>query len=428
MGWYASETGPASWDNSICGRYVVAFMLLVAVWRVAPHSLARGAIIAGWVAASTAMIPSAWMRFFGHDASAAAGVLAWLSVAGCVGLAATAADYPMRRWGGPAGPAMGFVAAVLITSLPPVGLIGMALPWVAAGALFPSTGLAGYALLMLVGALAAGLPGRMSMGGSKADRHWHWHGRPLLLVLLVATGLMIAAHLVARFRAEPWETPIAALTLEIDGPPPLPGGSAWFDLQDRLKRDTVAAIEHGSKVVLLPEGSVSFWDRGAALYWKDVAELARERHAQVLLGAYLPSGSATHGLQAMDNTLLDLVSGTAQRARANLPFGMFRPWAANGMTFPLDPFSTQGAATFAFGDALYTICYEEVLLWPLAMSSLQSTKPKAVVSVASNWFLPMGKWQSQERMIQLQARLYGLPLARSVMYGKPETGLVGTNG
>ena len=429
LGWFASETGAWSWDASVNGRYALAFMLLVLAWRVVPCSFSRGLLVAGWVSAATAMIPSAWTRFFGQEASPLAGVAVWLSVAICVGSAAAAGDFVSRRWMGRWGASMGFAGAVLLTSIPPVGLIGMALPWVAAGAMFPRTGVAGYALLILIGALAAGLPGRPT-AAARAERLWQKHGRPLVLVMLASTGLMIAVQVMSSFRAAVEGQPIATITVEMNGPPPLPGGSKWFDLQDRFKREAVAAIEQGSRTVVLPEGSVSFWDHGASMYWADLAQLARVRHAQVLVGAYLPSGGSEHGLQAMDNTLLELPSGKVYPARANLPVGMFRPWARSGLTFPLgvEPWSKKGIAMLEFGEVLYTICYEEVLLWPLAMASVQSGSPKAIVSAASNWFLPVGKWHSQERMIQLQARLYGLPLARSVVYGNAEKRRGGTNG
>ncbi|HEU0276624.1 MAG TPA: hypothetical protein VFQ95_02200, partial [Rhodanobacteraceae bacterium] len=66
-----------------------------------------------------------------------------------------------------------------------------------------------------------------------------------------------------------------------------------------------------------------------------------------------------------------------------------------------------------FGPAAHLICYEELLPWPLEEQELAG-RPKLLVSAADQWFATGWLGRAQARSVELQARMWGLPLLRAV--------------
>jgi hypothetical protein len=430
----AAEGGSEAWTTGTPGRYVAAYLVFLLGWRVASGSLSKGLVLGAWVLGATAMIPSAWGIFFGTAGTGdIRGVLAWFGVAAVNGVAAAAAAGLVRvglakRW--PRGAEfLGIVVALIVTAVPPVGLIGMTVPLIAAGAFFAGFGVAGYLLLIVFsGWIVCAMSTRVTdtaygmTRSARAEAFWKRTCLPVTVALLALTAVRTAAHVTQALH------PANALPVLVDGRivdlkfrrPPVSGGAAWFDYQDQMKAEALEALEGGAKLVVLPEGSVSLWDSGSVSYWADLATVARERGAHVLVGAYTraldhPPGAG--GAQKMQNTLIDLTTGQQHAARATLPVGMWRPWAKDGDTYPLSASLGKGTLSVAGMKALFVVCYEEVLVWPLAFASLQGDRPQLIISAASNWYFARDEWHSQDRVIALQAQLYGLPLVRSVSYG-----------
>jgi len=180
-----------------------------------------------------------------------------------------------------------------------------------------------------------------------------------------------------------------------------------FKRQDGSKATVKQALEQGAKLVLMPETTNPLWDDGQAFYWQDVTGIAAHASAQVLLGVYTNSLSSPEQVDG----LVDLASGKIYPASIAMPIAMWRPWSTN--SFPLHMRSAGTLIPTAAGPAAHLVCYEELLMWPLATQELHG-HPALLLSAANQWFA--GGWiaRPQSRSVALQARLWGLPLLRAV--------------
>ncbi len=187
-----------------------------------------------------------------------------------------------------------------------------------------------------------------------------------------------------------------------------------FARQDRFKDMVRQSILQGAKLIVVPEGTDPLWDDGQAFYWKDIADLAKAHHAQVLLGVY------TRGFppSQSQNGLVDLTTGKLYPAGIPMPIGMWAPWDHNPqhVNFPLKWHQAQILPT-RYGPAIYSICYENLLLWPTILAS--SHHPALLISAANQWFARGDLSVPQMRSLRMQAALFGLPLISAINWPNP---------
>lgn len=352
--------------------FAIAGFALLFAWREVRSRFHGFLLMLGWYAGALSVVPGIWGTFF-HSS-----LQGWLVTSGLsLLLAGTYTAVPRKM------PRAGAVVGILLSAVPPLGFVGMASPLLIAGAIFPGTGW--WGLLGVIGVFSL----------CPIDARWT---KPVLAVAMVA-GLV-------------------AMLVPSRNPPVL----AWADntylgfyptdlgksfaRQDQLKAQVSDAIRAGAKLIVLPEGADATWDAGQAFYWNDVADLARRHHAQVLIGAY---SMTRNPLRAFDG-LIDLTHGTQWPTTIAEPVSMWRPWAKD-YNFALR--RPHGLMQTPFGAAAYSICYEDALVWPLAWQETLG-KPKLLISAANQWFASQSLSRPQTRSIQLQARLWGLPLLRAV--------------
>ena len=368
-------------DYGSTGRgFIVAALVLGVAWRLARSRRHGMAIMAAWYLGAASAMPLEWAAFFGGGLLT--GILAWIAWAGLMSLPYGLA--PRAR------PSVGLPIGLLLTALPPLGFLGLGSPLLAAGALFPGLGWLGFALAAGLSILPA-LPGR-------------W---PALLAIVAATtgAVRVAFPPAASAPSRAW-----AMT-RFDGSYPS-DLVKQFARQDAIKASASEAISQGARLVLLPEGAIPNWDAGSTVYWDSLTELAAKNHAQVLVGAYRNTDAQM--LHAQDG-LLDLGTGRFFPSAITIPFGMWRPWSATPERpdFPLDLSALSHTIPTRYGRAAYTICYEELLPWPLAAQMLHDN-PTFIISAANQWFTNSETARAQSRSIEMQARLWGLPLVRAV--------------
>ena len=352
--------------------FIVAAVLLAMACRFIASRKEAVAVLLAWYAGSLASIPLIWARFFGD----AWGWVAWAGLALVLSLPAVLA--PRKR------PALGVVVAVAIVAVPPLGLVGLGSPILAAGALFPGWGWIAIALTLAFYGLSA----------------WRAKATVLAQIVMMAWAMIHLPLPAPKPPADAW-----AATTYMSGQPPKDLDAA-YNRQDRAKTLATAALKQGAKVVVLPEGTDRMWSAGQAFYWRDVTELARREHAQVLVGAYTDRWH-----HERSNGLVDLASDRLYPARMSIPIAMWAPWRARG-SFPLRMNANQPIPT-AHGQAAYLICYEELMLWPLAMQEATG-HPALLISAANQWFDTGWMLRPQTRSVRIQARLWGLPLIRAV--------------
>lgn len=164
-------------------------------------------------------------------------------------------------------------------------------------------------------------------------------------------------------------------------------------------------------VVITPEGTSGAWDAIEQIAWYPVAVTAKQKNSTVLAGVYREHPSYPGGAN-WQNGLLDIVSGDFYSATFSVPFGMFNPFGEKH--FPNSLKNLTASIPTVHGSAAYLICYEELLMLPLAskMTSGETT-PTFLVSVANQWFMRQGDSSVQSRSVRMQARLWRLPLVRS---------------
>lgn len=337
--------------------------------RTRPHVLV---LLLGWYLGSLAAMPFTWHAFF----STGWGWLVWVVLATLLALPSLLAP---RRW-----PAFGFLSAAVLASVPPLGFVGLGNPLMVAGALFP--GARWFGLLLCLGFFA------LSALRSRAAA--------IAQMVMLGFGLLVLTRPPPAPPAYVW----AATTF--DGLYPEQSLAESFKRQDGAMATVRTALNQGARLVVMPETTDPLWDDGQAFYWGGVTRLAVHDKAQVIIGIYTNPMSTTEPIDG----LLDLSSGKIYPAMIAMPLAMWRPWSGN--SFPLHLAATAPIPTAA-GPAAHLICYEELLVWPLAAQEIH-TRPTLLLSAANQWFA--GGWlaRAQSRSVAMQARLWGLPLVRAV--------------
>jgi apolipoprotein N-acyltransferase len=361
---------------SITQGFLLAGLLLAIGARVARTRLDGFVLLLGWYLGALLTLPFVWSVFFGTKT----GWAAWIGLS--LLLAAPAWLTSRRR------PALGVALAIVLAAVPPLGFLGMVDPLLCAGAFFPGWGWGGLVLMLVFFILSA----------SRAK----W--AVLLQIVMLGWGLMMLRLPPPAVPDTSWGA--TTYTGAYDGSNLV----AHYRIQDEAKSMVTGAVVEGAKLIVMPETTNPLWDDGAKFYWRDVADAARERKAQALIGVYTNPLVST---QRVDG-IVDLTSGELYPARVTLPLAMWRPWSHDSFTLHLN--ATRAIPT-PYGPAAYLICYEELLAWPLPWQ-IAHQRPALLVSIANQWFAQGWLSKPQERAVAMQARLWRLPLIRAVNQGE----------
>jgi len=360
------------------------------------------------------MIPGL-QRYIGSSASPLIPFAVWLFAAILLSVPWTVAwtDWPARYvWRVP--------LAIVVTTIPPLGIIGFISPLTAAGYLFPSTSWAGLAAVVL-------LPGILLSARGMAPRL-----RFAVLCLVLTTGGLLAI------------SGREAVTI-----PGWVGVNTHFGDVSQSFHDYAAATfiqqkaaESPARVLIFPEFIVPRWSEATEAFWRRTLDNCRKRGQTLVIGAGLPSNArvkddhppynfaaAIDALQSGDsslgtvhdsirsspepveNTLLILGAGSGTLyQRVPVPIGMWRPFS--NVSVPLrvnDP----GVIEIDHQRAAVLICYEEMLTFPVLASMLQH--PTAIIGISNSfWFNETTIPAYQAAALRSWARLFRLPLFMAV--------------
>lgn len=374
----AGAGGWIAFNSSVLNGYgtpllaIAGIALLVLAWRLGAHMRATSwAILAAWHLGAGTAIPSGWLAFFGND-------WGWLALAIWAAVAASPALlFPARL----TPYALGISA--LLTALTPLGMMN---PITAATGLFPGgswIGLAAAAGVLLL----PSIPNKKAFG--------------LIGMLVLFWGVIQNA----RFDANLPSAPDGAWAVETrEGAHPALAVE-WFGRQGRIADLVRTGIEDGALLAVTPEGTVDAWDAWAKATWRHAIAASHKHKGMVLLGVYrkTPSG--------WQDGLLDLASGEFYGATVPMPVSMWKPWAKEH--YPFDFSQLTRRIRTPVGDAAYLLCFEELLVWPLAAKMIHG-HPDLIISAANQWFSNSTTAEAQKRSVDFQARLWGLPLLRAV--------------
>jgi hypothetical protein len=336
-----------------------ASLLLVVAVTLAQSSLQRFLTALAYYAVGSASMVGAVTGYWGSD-HAAIGVLAWVATS-------TALATPWALASG----WRGALAALILTALPPLGLIGWLSPLAAAGVLFPGMGWAG-------------------------------------LTLLLAVVVCIAKSRIA------WLAPLGAIALAANlvyTPPALPLGWVGVDTSTQPARGSVlAAIQnnqaiiataleqgHGAQLVILPEAVIDGWLPGT-----------RRQFA-----AAVPPGQLwLVGAQTRFNSVLAVTHGNASvkpliHAAALLPGGN---WSPGG----LQPAWWQTAPVVEGKRVWASVCVEQVLPW--TWLEAMTAHPDVVLAISNQWWASptSSAPRIQAASTSAWARLLGVPVVSAI--------------
>lgn len=275
---------------------------------------------------------------------------------------------------------MRYLVAAALMGIPPFGIVGWAHPLTAAGVLFPGWGWWG---------LAGAATGLVAM----TTRWW-----PVAAIVLTGFWLWSVATWTPPSPPAGW----AGVDLELGHSL---GRHATLERQQELLGAVKRKASEGARVVVLPESALGFWTRTVERLWRD--EL-RGKSVTVIAGAVIVENAG------YDNVLIAVSAEAASvlyRERMPVPVSMWQPWR--------DWFGERGGArAHLFANPAVErggmriaplICYEQLILWPVLQSALQS--PGVIVAVGNGW------WTKGTSIVAIQKataeawpRLFGIPL------------------
>jgi hypothetical protein len=269
--------------------------------------------------------------------------------------------------------------ALLVTAVPPLGLIGWASPLTAAGVLFPGTAWLGLAATAFVPAICV-------TGQARIALH-------------VALGVIVANVAYVAPSAPPgW----VGVDLSI-----VPARGRLDPMLEYAAAESIqaAAIAAPARVVIFPEGVIRFWTDATRTFWQPtIARLAAEDKT-ALLGVGLPIPGSTE----YRNAPIVIGAETAQpfAQRVPVPLGMWKPFG------PKDgvPLRLTGPGTIRIGEhrAALLICYEQLLVWPMLQSAIE--RPTVLIGIASEYWttrtpVPAAQWAC----LRAWSRLFAIPV------------------
>jgi hypothetical protein len=270
-------------------------------------------------------------------------------------------------------------AAMLVTIVPPLGVISVACPISAAGYLFPG--------MKTVGLLAALLvPGAII-----------WRPRPILSVVAAATLTANALH-VSNPPAKPdWES---ANTLADNTP------GAYGDYQ-RIQAMLDRAEGSKAKVIVFPEANIRCWTPTTLSFFNIRIAALRAQGKTIVTGALVPTKkgyrNVVEGFGAAAITL---------EQRIPVPLGMWKPFRSGGVEVKV---YGDGIVRIQDRRVAILVCYEQLLAWP----GLQTTPFRSDIVVG------IGDDQSEggtliptvrSAYLKAWARLWSVPMVEAISH------------
>jgi len=284
--------------------------------------------------------------------------------------------------------------ALVLLTVPPIGLLSWRNPLLVAGMVFPGTGW--FGILLTTGVLAVLYAGA--------------HERTMRIVGAALLVLVIAAQ--ARFVLHPpalgipgvWSINTRVAPIFARDPLDLRIPPVMVEVGPQVED----ALRLGAQVVVLPESILQPATPADEAVLRRLDELARRRGATVLVGQSLPTGP-----DRWRNAIVayGAATGVLDESRVPMPVGNW--WLRGGV--PVRPFASDVVTLPVHGKPLrlgLSICYEDLILWP--HRGLLAGQTDGLVSVANAWAVEGSRAERAQRVsVALLSRLAGVPLIRA---------------
>lgn len=347
-----------------------ATLLVPALSYAQPSRTTAYAVAVVYYAAASYLLITAAVAFFGPHTTPLLSVLLWVTSSLLL-----ASPYALL-WNSCRSVAMWRIPlAIVMSVLPPLGLIGWASPLTAAGVLFPCTHWLGLLAALIIPAVLLVSP---ESGAA-----------------VTLTAVMMA-HLVApapRPQPSGWE----AVVLSVPG-------RTWTVAEEYAiaKRIQEHALASQARVIVFPESVVPMWSEATETLWRPTFEALRLRGSIVLFGTALSigeTGSFRNVVLARGAINLELDQ------HVPVPIGMWRPFEASGV-----PLNLTTPSTVTVGGMLIApiICYENLLVAPVLAAMIHG--PDVLVGFSNTAWERDGRiLVAQHRLLSTWSRLFNVP-------------------
>lgn len=375
--------GWVCWGESQQLWMLIFALLLPICWALCVSRPQIFVLSLGYFMAGARGLPAGAVAFFGPDAPQWWGVVMWFSasVLWSIPFALFWSHAKYRR-------AWGFLAALLATSIPPIGIVGWISPLSVAGVLFP-----GSAWYGLIGCLAIFF--FLVQGQYMA----------LIPAFALALGLNFAAKDFERKHPPTWE----AANTQFSNMWSAGTGYASQRLASMERTQwLVNRIEQlpAGSVLVLPETLLGRWDGIIEAMLADAERSLAAKGSRVLVGAEMDNRQG--GYQNV-LVVLGAQEGESRLAIQSLPvpISMWKPWASDGAE--ADFMGRGNTITVGNQRVGVSICYEQLVIF--SVLRLMLDRPDLIAAVSNVWWARATNIPDiQEQSISAFARLFNIPV------------------
>lgn len=243
---------------------------------------------------------------------------------------------------------------LILTAVPPLGIVGVAHPLTAAGILFPGSGPCGLLATLI-------LP---------------------LAVLATPRYAIVVAAAVSLLLNVGWREP---------GPPAgwLGVNTAFGDIRAEMgplaefrAAEWIQKIARGTeaKVLVFPELVVTRWTPATTAFWQPTLDRLASQGKTLLIGAGLPLPGGREYENALVAVPAKSINGPARAVQSiPLPWVMWNPFALEDSA-QLKPWGGRGLEVDGQRVGVL-ICYEQILVWPVL--TMLPERPTALVAISN---------------------------------------------
>jgi len=357
----------------------LSLMAPLLVYHAKSRKHAYTSMFCYYAAASWPLIPGA-RAFFGLQGTPLIGLFLCLAAAA---LLALPWGVLFTRVQGKA--AFSVPLSILLTAMPPLGIIGWASPLLSAGVLFPGSKWFGLAFIFVFLSIFRFKP-----------------AQSVLCLTLCA--------LVFQFQYTQPQLPVGWEAVNTNY-----GGSGQGDTDFTTEYNThqsmqTTILESRAAVLLFPEHLVTHWNESTEAFWEVTLTSVAAQHRTVLIGAGInqPGDSRNPFDQ---NRYLNVVlargeeNAAVYQERIPIPIAMWKPFGDEGV--PLNLFA-RGTIHVHNQNAAVLICYEQILVWPFLSSALEH--PTILLTTANDYWAKGTRIPAiQQSSVASWARLFHLP-------------------
>ncbi len=376
--------GLIAWGSGDSLVWLVPILVLPIVWGKAGSRWQASAVMLGYFLVGARGLPGGVVVFFGNGTDWWVEYGFWLSA--CVMLTVPFVVCWAR---GQRGRSVGFVVALAVCVVPPLGLIGWLSPLAVGGVLYPGVGWLGVVMtLALLALLAAGA--------------WRWVGGLLVLAVVVnVLAVVVWRPVVLPAGWAGVDTHFPQLGSGVDGSD---NGVMLAGRQRVAWMNRFVETVPANSVRVLPETVLGRYDGIAEFDLMDASDALAARGSRVLVGAEVPEAGGRYL-----NALVVLGAGAGEGGRAvqgvPVPVSMWKPWATDGAV--ADVWGRGGRVTVSGVKAGVVICYEQSLSW--SMLKAVSGSPDVLVGAANGWWAKDTSIPAiQSEMMRAYGRLFGV--------------------